>query len=151
MNAAKSSGPRSAMAASMAAAVRSLMGPVSPGSAGTWENPAVTEREIRKAAALIAVRDASTGPEVLVIERSAASRFLPGYISFPGGRTDEEDSELARRWFGDRAEAARATAVRELLEEVGLALTLDGLRTAPHDDATAIDAAPPHAETLREI
>lgn len=111
----------------------------------------MTEREIRKAAAVIAVRDASGGPEVLVIERSAASRFLPGYVSFPGGRTDDEDVALARRWFGDEAEAARASAVRELLEEVGLALTSDGLRAAAHDDVGAIDAAPPDAAHLRAI
>lgn len=111
----------------------------------------MTEREIRKAAALIAVRDASAGPEVLVIERSAASRFLPGYISFPGGRTDDEDVRLARRWFGEEAEAARASAVRELLEEVGLALTSKGLRAAGHDDVGAIDAAPPALDTIREI
>ena len=111
----------------------------------------MTEREIRKAAALIAVRDASGGPEVLVIERSAASRFLPGYISFPGGRTDDEDVGLARRWFGEEAEAARASAVRELLEEVGLALTSEGLRATRHDDVAAIDEAPPEVERMREI
>jgi 8-oxo-dGTP pyrophosphatase MutT (NUDIX family) len=111
----------------------------------------VTEREIRKAAALIAVRDASGGPEVLVIERSGGSRFLPGYISFPGGRTDDDDAGLARRWFGDDAEAARASAVRELLEEVGLALRSDGLRPARHDDVAAIDDAPPEAATLRAV
>lgn len=111
----------------------------------------MTERGIRKAAAVIAVRDTSDGPEVLVIERSAASRFLPGYISFPGGRTDDEDVALARRWFGDETEAARASAVRELLEEVGLALREDGLRAAEHDDVAAIDEAPPHVATLRAI
>ena len=41
--------------------------------------------DIRKAASVIAVRDAADGPEVLVVERSAASRFLPGYVVFPGG------------------------------------------------------------------
>jgi len=55
---------------------------------------------IRKAAAVIAVRDGAGGPEVLVLERSAGSRFLPGYVAFPGGATDAEDAAHAERWFG---------------------------------------------------
>ena len=108
-------------------------------------------REIRQAAAVIAVRDTGRGPEILVIERSKESRFLPGYVSFPGGRTDDLDAELAGRWFGDAREAARASAVRELLEEVGLALTADGLRAGAHDELRAIDDAPPPAVRLTQI
>lgn len=107
--------------------------------------------EIRKAAAVIAVRDAEGGPEILVIERSRESRFLPGYISFPGGKTDDEDAGLADRWFGDPAEASRASAVRELLEEVGLALTARGLHAAAHEDFASVDAEPPSADQLRRI
>ena len=33
-------------------------------------------------------RGAGDGPEVLVLERSAASRFLPSYVVFPGGAVD---------------------------------------------------------------
>ena len=58
---------------------------------------------------------------------------------------------LARRWFGDGDESARASAVRELLEEVGLALTSDGLRQAAHDDVGTIDASPPDVAALRAI
>ncbi len=107
--------------------------------------------EIRKAAAVIAVRDAEGGPQILVIERSSGSRFLPGYVSFPGGKTDDEDRELAGRWFSDPEEASRASAIRELLEEVGLALTEGGLHAAAHEDFAAIDAAPPPADRLRQI
>ena len=82
------------------------------------------ERPIRRAASLIAGRPGPEGGlEVLVVERGAASRFLPGYVAFPGGAVDEEDAEAAARWFGDHREASRAAAVRELAEETGIELT----------------------------
>src|SRR5207248_2398811 len=59
------------------------------------------------------------------------------------------DEELARRWFGDAAEATRACAIRELSEETGLALTAAGL--APSEDLRAIDASPPEPSALRQI
>ena len=59
-----------------------------------------------------------------MIERTLDHRFLPGYVAFPGGAVDDEDSPLAERWFGDLDEAARAAAVRELAEEVALAVTV---------------------------
>lgn len=103
---------------------------------------------IRRAASVIAAREGSSGPEVLVVERSAGSRFLPGYVAFPGGATDEEDVAHAARWFGAGGEAPRACAVRELLEEVGLALTSDGLRAAASDE---LEASPPRVAQLHEI
>lgn len=106
---------------------------------------------IRKAASVIAAREGASGPEVLVLERSAGSRFLPGYVAFPGGATDEEDAAHAERWFGSPGEAPRACAVRELLEEVGLALTAEGLAPADHGSYAPVDAAPPRPEQLREI
>ncbi|MFL5767999.1 MAG: NUDIX hydrolase [Actinomycetota bacterium] len=105
-------------------------------------------QEPRPAATVIAARDADDGIEVLVLRRSAGSRFLPGYVVFPGGAVDAGDAELARRWFRDSEEATRACAVRELAEETGLALTSSGLRA--HSGAT-IDEAPPAAEALRQI
>jgi 8-oxo-dGTP pyrophosphatase MutT (NUDIX family) len=86
---------------------------------------------LRRAASLIAVRDADGAPEVLVIERSRRSRFLPGYVAFPGGSVEPGDASLARRWFGSADEAARACAIRELIEEVGLCPAPDGLAPAP--------------------
>ncbi|HXF37915.1 MAG TPA: NUDIX domain-containing protein [Actinomycetota bacterium] len=107
------------------------------------------DRAIRPAAALIAAREGARGPEVLVLRRAGAHRFLPGYVVFPGGAVDPGDAELAERWFGRPGEAARACAVRELLEEAGLALTAAGLR--PAGDLGAVDAAPPRVGDLREV
>lgn len=107
--------------------------------------------QVRKAAVVIAVREGRDGPEVLVLERSAGSRFLPGYVAFPGGATDAEDVAHAERWFGSAEEAPRACAVRELLEEVGIALTAEGLRPAPRERVDAIEASPPTLGQLSRI
>ena len=108
--------------------------------------------EIRQAASLIGVRDGAGGPEVLVLERTAEHRFLPGYVAFPGGAVDPDDRRLAERWFGDAGEAARAAAVRELAEEVGLVVTGDAVVAAGADRSVArIDASPPSVDALPEI
>jgi 8-oxo-dGTP pyrophosphatase MutT (NUDIX family) len=107
------------------------------------------ERPIRRAASAVCVRPASSGFEVLVVERSAASRFLPGYIAFPGGAVDADDEARAERWFGDGSHAPRAAAVRELAEEVGLTLTGHGLVAAV--DLAPADAAPPQAEQMAPL
>jgi 8-oxo-dGTP pyrophosphatase MutT (NUDIX family) len=95
---------------------------------------------IRKAASIVAVRDAGVEPEVLVIERSRDARFLPGYVAFPGGAVDAADAALAERWFGDARLASRACALRELLEEVGLSPSDDGLRPAPEAPFEVLEA-----------
>jgi 8-oxo-dGTP pyrophosphatase MutT (NUDIX family) len=111
--------------------------------------PAPSERPIRRAAALIAGRDVPGGGlEVLVVERGAGSRFLPGYVAFPGGAVDDADAEAAARWFGDHREASRAAAVRELAEET--AIDLAGIEAwalpelchwvAPEDTPVRFDA-----------
>jgi 8-oxo-dGTP pyrophosphatase MutT (NUDIX family) len=108
--------------------------------------------EIRQAASVIGVRDGADGPEVLVIERTLDHRFLPGYVAFPGGAVDPADQDLAERWFGNAGEAARAAAVRELAEEVGLAVTGDAVVAAGPDRSLApIDASPPRPDTLQEV
>jgi 8-oxo-dGTP pyrophosphatase MutT (NUDIX family) len=114
--------------------------------------------DIRLAASVMvlrcdAEREGPEGTEVLVLERSHASRFLGGYLVFPGGSVDEADTRLAQAWFGNREEAARAAAVRELAEETALALTDQGLRAAPGGPTGAFEAvaaAPPRLEMLIE-
>ncbi len=107
------------------------------------------EELIRKAASVIAVREGAVEPEVLVLERSPASRFLPGYVVFPGGAADDGDAELATQWFGSADEAARACAVRELAEEAGLLLTRDGI--VGGEDLEALDGRAPFAAQLSEF
>jgi 8-oxo-dGTP pyrophosphatase MutT (NUDIX family) len=111
--------------------------------------PEVSE-PLRRAASVIAARNGAAGLEVLVVQRGGTTRFLPGYVAFPGGSTDEDDALLAERWFGDRAEMARACAVRELLEEVGLALTSDGLVEAGGSTPESL-VSPPRRDQLPEI
>lgn len=104
---------------------------------------------IRKAASVIAVREGASTPEVLVVERSAQSRFLPSYVVFPGGAIDEDDEGVSERWFGSALEAPRVAAVRELAEEAGLILTAEGLEPArEHDPMASAHAAPPSRDQL---
>jgi len=106
---------------------------------------------LRRAASVIAGRDGTPGLEILVIERGPGNRFLPGYVAFPGGSIDAEDEALAERWFGTAVEAARACAVRELLEELGVALTAAGLVPADPRSQATIDRSPPDAAMLAPI
>lgn len=98
-------------------------------------------------------RDGRDGVEVLVLERSAASRFAPGFLVFPGGAMEPGDEDLAERWFGDRAEVARACAVRELFEEAGILATAAGLRPAedPARPIEEVDFEPLRPERIREM
>ncbi|MGZ4131752.1 MAG: NUDIX hydrolase [Actinomycetota bacterium] len=109
------------------------------------------ERPIRRAASAICAHDGAGGLEVLVLRRSDASRFLPGYVAFPGGAVDAADEAHGLRWFGSAGEAPRAAAVREVLEEVGLAIVRYGLAPAADVGFRAIDEAPPDAAQLIEI
>ena len=104
--------------------------------------------EIRKAATVIVARPGPRGPEILVQIRSSRHRFLPGYVVFPGGALDPGDEELARRLFEHPDEAARAAAMRELHEEVGLAVTATGVRAAAFESALS---EPPDATSLAEV
>jgi len=108
--------------------------------------------ELRQAASLIVGRDGSGGLELLVIERSRSSRFLPGYVAFPGGATGREDAALAQEWFQTPDESARACAIRELAEETALVITADGLGPiGGWDPLSPVNVAPPAIEQLPEI
>jgi 8-oxo-dGTP pyrophosphatase MutT (NUDIX family) len=106
----------------------------------------------RRAATVIPARASPSGIEVLVLQRGERSRFLPGYVVFPGGAVDPEDAVRAERWFGTPAEATRAAAIRELAEEAGLVATFRGLAVAqPASPLALVDAAPPRTGDLPEI
>jgi 8-oxo-dGTP pyrophosphatase MutT (NUDIX family) len=64
----------------------------------------------RPAASVIVLRDSPNGPEVLLVQRNPAQRFMGGAWVFPGGAVHDGD--------GSPEEAGR----RELDEEAGLSL-----------------------------
>ena len=83
--------------------------------------------------------DPAGGPaQLLMVQRAKDMRFAGGAAVFPGGRVDEADCELAARLLPDADQAdaaARIAALRETLEETGLALALD--RPIAADEARA--------------
>lgn len=78
------------------------------------------------AATLVLMRPAATGPpELLMMERSGHMAFAAGALVFPGGRIDPEDLEAARLLAdGSEDAAARIAAIRETIEETGIAPAL---------------------------
>ncbi len=91
------------------------------------------------AATIIIFRDAPEGgaPEVLITVRSRKMSFAGGMAVFPGGRVDPADFELGETFAAEQdgdmsaEEAAhQIAAIRETLEETGLALGLSGDITA---------------------
>jgi 8-oxo-dGTP pyrophosphatase MutT (NUDIX family) len=69
--------------------------------------------EPRQAASIVVLRDAQDSPEVLLVERNPAQRFMGGAWVFPGGAVHADDADHA------------AAAVRELEEEAGITLPSD--------------------------
>jgi 8-oxo-dGTP pyrophosphatase MutT (NUDIX family) len=63
----------------------------------------------RVAASVIVLRDAPSGPEVLLVQRNPMQRFMGGAWVFPGGAVDAD-------------ETVEETALRELEEEASLPL-----------------------------
>ncbi|MDZ3832961.1 MAG: NUDIX domain-containing protein [Sphingopyxis sp.] len=79
------------------------------------------------AATLVIMRPADAGgpDELLMVKRSENMAFAAGAVVFPGGRVDPDDHCVARRHGfveGDADGAARVAALRETLEETGLAV-----------------------------
>lgn len=81
------------------------------------------------AATLVVWNDRPNGPEILVVERSAKMAFAAGAIVFPGGRVDPLDRAIAAD-YRRPDEAAKVTAIRETLEETGVAAGIIGLSSA---------------------
>lgn len=81
------------------------------------------------AATVVLVRDGEAGLETLMLKRDSRLAFAGGAWVFPGGRIDDEDFPGGVRSDDPAAllEAARTAAVREALEEAGLAVDRDGL------------------------
>jgi len=78
------------------------------------------------AATLVLMRERGDGPpELLVTERTGQMAFAAGALVFPGGRIDADD-HLTAELLGTGA--AKVAAIRETIEETGLA---PGLVPAP--------------------
>jgi 8-oxo-dGTP pyrophosphatase MutT (NUDIX family) len=102
------------------------------------------------AATLVIFRDRDDGPpELLMLERARAMAFAGGALVFPGGRVDPGDHALAALLGrGDDEGAARIAAIRETIEEAGVAIGLD---PPPADIAplrAALHAGEPFAAAL---
>ena len=94
--------------------------------------PAVLPDGAVPAATLVIMRPSDSGgpDEILMVKRSAKMAFAAGAVVFPGGRVDPDDYRVAGRYgFGvDEADGtARVAALRETLEETGLAVGWPGL------------------------
>jgi 8-oxo-dGTP pyrophosphatase MutT (NUDIX family) len=100
------------------------------------------------AATLIVLRDCDDAPpDVLIVERARAMAFAGGALVFPGGRIDAADHLLADRFGGGIERAARIAAIRETVEETGIAIgiepspdaaLLEPLRTALHEGVSFV-------------
>ena len=89
--------------------------------------------EARPAATVMLIGNYGAGIEVLMVLRRRRG-FFGGLTVFPGGAVDPvDDSGLAHDVVtGDHADQEfRAAALRELAEETGLALTVNGVVSAP--------------------
>jgi 8-oxo-dGTP pyrophosphatase MutT (NUDIX family) len=67
------------------------------------------ETPARLAASVIVLRDSDDGPEVLLVQRNPAARFMGGAWVFPGGAVHREESPAG-------------AGLRELEEEAGLSV-----------------------------
>ncbi|MCU0947581.1 MAG: NUDIX domain-containing protein [Porphyrobacter sp.] len=110
-----------------------------PHSAAPLPAPATpaAERQGIPAATIIIYRNCPDGglPQVLMTVRSQGMAFAGGMAVFPGGRVDPADYALGEQVASETGLAAdeaahQIAAVRETLEETGLALGLAGDITA---------------------
>ena len=88
------------------------------------------------AATLILLRDMpGAAPEIPMVGRGAHLAFAANLMVFPGGRVDDDDRLLAMRAdllvegpaIDDEELAHRITAIRETIEEIGLAPAIEGI------------------------
>ncbi|MGY6694702.1 MAG: CoA pyrophosphatase [Roseinatronobacter sp.] len=91
-----------------------------------------SNRVLRPAAVLVGITTGPDGPRVILTKRASHLRHHPGQISFPGGRQDDTDPDLA------------ATALREAKEEIGLPIAdVEMLGALPvHETVTGFSVTP---------
>jgi 8-oxo-dGTP pyrophosphatase MutT (NUDIX family) len=100
----------------------------------------------RPASTICLLREGDAGTEVLMVQRAESARFMAGVWVFPGGVLDEEDNGERVRSLVSATDPDEipwvAACLRELVEEVGLWITTEGVRTtAPTDDVFGRAAA----------
>jgi 8-oxo-dGTP pyrophosphatase MutT (NUDIX family) len=108
------------------------------------------------AATLILMRLAPEGgaPEILMMERAMTMAFAAGALVFPGGRIEEADEAIAAAVAPHLEDgAARVAAVRETIEETGIAAAL---RPLPDAEAVIglrarINAGEPFVDSLERF
>ncbi len=114
------------------------------------------------AATLILMRDrAASAPEILMVGRGAHLKFAGGRLVFPGGRVDDDDHVLAARADllveGPAVDADdlahRVAAIRESIEEIGLAPGIDGIGNAATIDEmrAALHDGEPFSAIMRRL
>lgn len=88
------------------------------------------------AATLVLMRQPASGPpELLMMERPGHMAFAAGALVFPGGRIEAQDHAAAAALAdGSQGAAARIAAIRETVEETGVAA---GLSAALGPEAAA--------------
>jgi 8-oxo-dGTP pyrophosphatase MutT (NUDIX family) len=115
---------------------------------------AVSEPIATPAATMVIFRKDPDGgaPLLLMVERIKAMAFAGGAAVFPGGKVDAADFDYAQMLRGplplDEA-AARLAAIRETIEEAGLALGLTGVSDPANCDQAR--AALHDGESLQAI
>lgn len=96
----------------------------------------------RDAATVVIVRDRDDAPaELLMVRRSGQMRFAGGAMVFPGGAVDEADRDFAASLVHDltvEEAAMRIAAIRESVEEVGVAIGLPDISHADISDVRAM-------------
>ncbi|MFJ8198811.1 NUDIX hydrolase [Streptomyces sp. NPDC096152] len=111
----------------------------------------------RRAATVMLLKDAGSGPVVHMLRRRASMAFAGGAYAYPGGGVDPRDDDHQVRWAGptrawwaDRlglddaaAQAIVCAAVRETYEEAGVLLA------GPTPDSVVGDTTAPQWEADR--
>ncbi len=102
------------------------------------------------AATLVIFRErAPAPPDLLMLERAKSMAFAGGAMVFPGGRVDPADHALAALHDGDPNDtAARIAAIRETIEEAGLAIGVTGAPADLTPWRVALHAGTPLAQLL---
>jgi len=106
------------------------------------------------AATLILMRPAAGGgaPEILMMERAHTMAFAAGALVFPGGRIEADDHASAAIFAPSLEDgAARVAAIRETIEETGIAPALQPAPAEPDALRQRLGAGDPFVAILADL